>query len=159
MTPGHPDKVHCVPHLVLLMSYRVSRFLQRKERCFTLKGSAQAAGFLREDLRALDHEESWILLLNSANLPLAKKMITVGTIKSTQIDHRRIIKEALLTNATAIILFHNYPSGTPVPSVADINETNKLRKACDIFDISLLDHIILTDESYYSFADETQNKF
>jgi len=124
-----------------------------------IKASAQAAGFLREDLRKLDHEESWILLLNSANLPLAKKMITVGTIKSTQIDHRRIIKEALLTNATAIILFHNHPSGTPVPSVANINETNKLRKACDIFDISLLDHIILTDESYYSFADETQNKF
>ena len=124
-----------------------------------IKASAQAAGYLREDLRDLDHEESWILLLNSANLPLAKKMITVGTIKSTQIDHRRIIKEALLTNATAIILFHNHPSGTPVPSVADINETNKLKKACDIFDISLLDHIILTDESYYSFADETQNKF
>ena len=94
--------------------------------------------------------ESWILLLNSANLPLAKKMITVGTIKSTQIDHRRIIKEAMMCNATAIILFHNHPSGTPAQSVADINETNKLRKACDIFDISLLDHIILTDESYYS---------
>jgi DNA repair protein RadC len=62
-----------------------------------IKASAQAAGYLREDLRNLDHEESWILLLNSANLPLAKKMITVGTIKSTQIDHRRIIKEALLT--------------------------------------------------------------
>ena len=124
-----------------------------------IKASAQAAGYLREDLRNLDHEESWILLLNSANLPLAKEMITVGTIKSTQIDHRRIIKEALLTNATAIILFHNHPSGTPAPSVADINETNKLRKACDIFDISLLDHIILTDESYYSFAEETQNKF
>ena len=124
-----------------------------------IKASAQAAGYLREDLRNLDHEESWILLLNSANLPLAKKMITVGTIKSTQIDHRRIIKEALLTNATAIILFHNPPSGTPDQSFADINETNKLRKACDIFDISLLDHIILTDESYYSFADETQNKF
>ena len=124
-----------------------------------IKASAQAAGYLREDLRNLDHEESWILLLNSANLPLAKKMITVGTIKSTQIDHRRIIKEALLTNATAIILFHTHPSGTPAPSVADINETNKLRKACDIFDISLLDHIILTDESYYSFAEETQNKF
>ena len=123
-----------------------------------IKGSAQAAGFLRENLRVLDHEESWILL-NGANLPLAKKMITVGTIKSTQIDNRRIIKEALMCNATAIILFHNHPSGTPAPSVADINETNKLRKACDIFDISLLDHIILTDESYYSFAEETQNKF
>ena len=124
-----------------------------------IKASAQAAGYLREDFRDLDHEESWILLLNGAHLPLAKKMITVGTIKSTQIDHRRIIKEALLTNATAIILFHNHPSGTPAPSVADINETNKLKKACDIFDISLLDHIILSDNSYYSFAEETQNKF
>ena len=124
-----------------------------------IKASAQAAGFLREDLRSLDHEESWILLLNGAHLPLAKKMITVGTIKSTQIDHRRIIKEALMTNATSIILFHNHPSGNPAPSVSDINETNKLRKACDIFDISLLDHIIVTDKSYYSFADETQNKF
>ena len=92
-----------------------------------IKASAQAAGFLREDLRSLDHEESWILLLNGAHLPLAKKMITVGTIKSTQIDHRRIIKEALMTNATSIILFHNHPSGNPAPSVSDINETNKLR--------------------------------
>ena len=121
-----------------------------------IKASAQAAGYLREDFRDLDHEESWILLLNSANLPLAKKMITVGTIKSTQIDHRRIIKEALMCNATAIILF---PSGNPAPSASDMNETNKLKKACDIFDISLLDHIILSDNSYYSFAEETQNKF
>ena len=89
-----------------------------------IKASAQAAGYLREDFRDLDHEESWILLLNSANLPLAKKMITVGTIKSTQIDHRRIIKEALLTNATAIILFHlcrirhkwNYTDGLVIPN-------------------------------------------
>ena len=66
-----------------------------------IKASAQAAGYLREDFRDLDHEESWILLLNGAHLPLAKKMITVGTIKSTQIDHRRIIKEALPTTTRA----------------------------------------------------------
>ena len=141
----------------------LNRSIMKKQAHYTpdtpIKASAQAAGFLREDLRSLDHEESWILLLNGAHLPLAKKMITVGTIKSTQIDHRRIIKEALMTNATSIILFHNHPSGNPAPSVSDINETNKLRKACDIFDISLLDHIIVTDKSYYSFADETQNKF
>ena len=124
-----------------------------------ITASAQAAGYLRENLSSLDHEESWILLLNSAKLPLAKKMITVGTLTSTPIDHRRVIKEALMTNATAIILFHNHPSGNPVPSVSDINETNKLRKACDIFDISLLDHIIVTDNSFYSFAEESQNKF
>ena len=55
--------------------------------------------------------------------------------------------------------FHNHPSGNPAPSASDMNETNKLKKACDIFDISLLDHIILSDNSYYSFAEETQNKF
>ena len=176
LSPGHPGKVRFSLHLALPMSWRVTydqlrkkdvspsnRSIMKKQAHYTpdtpIKASAQAAGYLREDFRDLDHEESWILLLNGAHLPLAKKMITVGTIKSTQIDHRRIIKEALLTNATAIILFHNHPSGTPVPSVADINETNKLKKACDIFDISLLDHIILTDESYYSFAEETQNKF
>ena len=69
----------------------------KKQAHYTLgtpiKGSAQAAGFLREDLRALDHEESWILLLNSANLPLAKKMITVGTIKSTQTDRLTFVDE------------------------------------------------------------------
>ena len=124
-----------------------------------ITASAQAAGFLREDLRSLDHEESWFLLLNSAKLPLAKKMITVGTLKSAPIDHRRVIKEALMTNATAIILFHNHPSGSAVPSASDINETQRLKRACDIFDIELLDHIILTDESFYSFAEETQNKF
>ena len=124
-----------------------------------ITASAQAVGYLREDLSSLDHEEYWILLLNSAKLPLAKKMITVGTLTSTPVDHRRIIKEALLSNATAIILFHNHPSGVPTPSVSDINETNRLKKACDLFDIALVDHIILTDESYFSFTEESQNKF
>ena len=106
----------------------LNRSIMKKQAHYTpdtpIKASAQAAGYLREDFRDLDHEESWILLLNGANLPLAKKMITVGTIKSTQIDHRRIIKEALLTNATAIILFHlcrirhkwNYTDGLVIPN-------------------------------------------
>lgn len=124
-----------------------------------IKESSQAAGFLHEDLRALDHEESWVLFLNAANMPLTKKMITVGTIMSAPIDHRRIVKEALNCNATAIILFHNHPSGNPRPSSADIKETEKLRNACQLFDISVLDHIIVTDKAYYSFADESQNQF
>ena len=119
-----------------------------------IKGSAQAARFLREDLRALDHEESWILLLNSANLPLAKKMITVGTIKSTQIDHRRIIKEALLTNATAIILFHNHPSGNKKPSTEDDKLTQSAATAAKTLNIRMLDHVIICNDSYYSYADE-----
>ena len=121
--------------------------------------SSQAADFIREDLLSLDHEESWILLLTAARLPLVKKMITAGTLTTTQIDHRRILKEAILADAAAIILFHNHPSGIPLPSAADIRETDRLRQACSIFDISLLDHIIISDERYYSFADESQRKF
>ena len=124
-----------------------------------IRESSQAAGYLHEDLKSLDHEESWVLFLNTAGIPLAKKMITVGTIMSAPIDHRRIIKEALNCNATAIILFHNHPSGNPKPSSADIKETEKLRSACQLFDISVLDHIIVTDKSYYSFADESQKPF
>ena len=124
-----------------------------------IRESSQAAGFLHEDLKSLDHEESWVLFLNTAGIPLVKKMITVGTIMSAPIDHRRIVKEALNCNATAIILFHNHPSGNPKPSSADIKETEKLRSACQLFDISVLDHIIVTDKSYYSFADESQKPF
>ncbi len=124
-----------------------------------IRESSQAAGYLHEDLKSLDHEESWVLFLNTAGIPLAKKMITVGTIMSAPIDHRRIVKEALNCNATAIILFHNHPSGNPKPSSTDIKETEKLRSACQLFDISVLDHIIVTDKSYYSFADESQNQF
>ena len=124
-----------------------------------IRESSQAAGFLHEDLKSLDHEESWVLLLNSAGIPLTKKMITVGTIMSAPIDHRRIVKEALNCNATAVILFHNHPSGNPKPSSADIKETEKLSKACELFDISVLDHIIVTDKAYYSFADESQGQF
>jgi len=125
----------------------------------SITGSQTAAGLLREELHNLDHEESWVLLLNNAHRPLAKMMITVGSIASTIIDHRRIVKEALMNNATAVILFHNHPSGDPTPSSADIKETEKLRNACAFFDISLLDHIIIADRCFFSFADESKNTY
>lgn len=121
--------------------------------------SQQAAGLLREDLSSLDHEESWIILLNAAGIPLQKRMLTAGTLTSTIIDIRRIVKLALLSNATSVILAHNHPSGNSQPSTADISETEKLRQACSIFDISLIDHIIICDRDYFSFADEAKHNF
>lgn len=124
-----------------------------------ISDSDSAANLLREDLHDLDHEESWVLYLNNCNRPLDKLMITVGSISSTIVDIRRIVKQALLCNATRIILFHNHPSGNPHPSKADIAETEKLKKACDLFDISLIDHIIIGDDCFYSFADESEKSF
>lgn len=131
----------------------------QKQFAAAISDSDSAANLLREDLNDLDHEESWVLYLNNCNRPLDKLMITVGSIASTIIDRRRIVKQALLCNATRIILFHNHPSGNPLPSKADITETEKLKKACDLFDISLIDHIIIGDDCFYSFADESEKSF
>ena len=137
----------------------MKRQASQKQFTAAISDSDSAANLLREDLNDLDHEESWVLYLNNCNRPLDKLMITVGSIASTIIDHRRIVKQALLSNATRIILFHNHPSGNPLPSKADITETEKLKKACDLFEISLLDHIIIAEDSFYSFADETRKSF
>ena len=137
----------------------MKRQASQKQFTAAISDSDSAANFLREDLNDLDHEESWVLYLNNCNRPLDKLMITAGSIASTIIDHRRIVKQALLCNATRIILFHNHPSGNPLPSKADITETEKLKKACDLFEISLLDHIIIAEDSFYSFADESRKTF
>ena len=114
-----------------------------------------AASLLREDLTGLDHEENWALYLNRANRPIGKMMVTCGTISSTLMDKRRIVKNALLHDATGIILFHNHPSGNPLPSPHDIEETDALKKCCDLFEIALLDHIIISDRRYFSFANDS----
>lgn len=124
-----------------------------------VNGPEDAADTMRDIFRDLDHEEAWVLYLNADNRVIGHVQVSVGGLDQTVIDKRRIIKLALEADATAIILFHNHPSGNPKPSSTDIKETEKLRSACQLFDISVLDHIIVTDKSYYSFADESQNQF
>lgn len=124
-----------------------------------IRGSLDAARVLYDELHALDHEESWALYLTSTNRPIAVEMITCGTLRSTLMDHRRVVKKAILCDAAGVILYHNHPSGEPQPSTADIQETEKLRNACSLFDISLLDHIIISNECFFSFADESKNTY
>lgn len=121
--------------------------------------SYNAANQLYDELRDLDHEESWVLFLHSDNTIIAKKMMTCGTLTSTVLDKRRVIKESILCDAAGIILYHNHPSGNCNPGVADISGTEELRKCCDLFSISLLDHIIITSKNYYSFADESEKQY
>ena len=104
--------------------------------------------------RHLDHEECWILHLNKSNRLTHKEMITIGGLDSTIIDNRIIIRKAIERNSTGIILVHNHPSGSALPSSADITQTRSLHKALKTCDISLLDHVIIAAGSYYSFADE-----
>jgi DNA repair protein RadC len=102
----------------------------------------------------LPHEEFWILLLNRANVIIDKVKVSQGGISGTVIDVRIILKTAIEKQASSIILCHNHPSGNTKPSENDSSLTNKLKDAGKLMDIAVLDHLIVTYNSYFSFADE-----
>ena len=100
------------------------------------------------------HEEFWVLYLNYSNKVIHKSQMSKGGITGTIVDVRMVFKMALEHNATYIILVHNHPSGNLIPSDADISITKRLKIAGQNLDVKVLDHVIVTDKSYYSFADE-----
>ena len=102
----------------------------------------------------LPHEEFWILYLNNSNKVISKAQMSVGGITGTLVDVRLVFKMALEKCATALILCHNHPSGTLIPSDADKQLTKKLKTAGDSLDIKVLDHLIVTERNYFSFVDE-----
>jgi DNA repair protein RadC len=102
----------------------------------------------------LEHEEFWLLMLNRANRVLGRYKVSQGGLSGTVIDTRIILKKALDNLASSIIVCHNHPSGNKQPSDADVKITEKLKKAAEILEIKLLDHVIIADKSYFSFADE-----
>jgi len=102
----------------------------------------------------LPHEEFWILYLNNSNKVIFKAQISIGGITGTIVDVRLVFKMALEKGATALILCHNHPSGTLVPSDADKQITKKLKLAGDSLDVKVLDHLIVTETKYFSFVDE-----
>ena len=116
--------------------------------------SADAAAIFKPLLSDLAHEEFWILLLNRNNLVLDKIMVSQGGLSGTVIDVRIILKMALDKLACSIILCHNHPSGNLVPSEADKEITRKIKEAGKHMDIPVLDHVIIGNGSYFSFADE-----
>ncbi len=102
----------------------------------------------------LPHEEFWIIYLNNANKVLRTVQLSKGGITGTVVDIRIAFKMALQLGAVAVILVHNHPSGTLKPSQPDIQLTKKLKTAGDHLDIKVLDHLIVTEKAYFSFADE-----
>lgn len=118
-----------------------------------ITGSNDAADLFMPLLGDLDHEEFWILLLNRSNRVLDKFMASKGGITGTVIDVRTIMKCAVEKSATSMILCHNHPSGNLSPSDADLQITRKIKDAGKIMEIQVLDHLIITQKSFYSFAD------
>ncbi|HDS08116.1 MAG TPA: JAB domain-containing protein [Bacteroides sp.] len=127
--------------------------MQQVER-ITVKSSRTVYDLFHPLLGDLDHEEFWLLMLNRANRVLGRYKVSQGGLAGTVIDTRIILKKALDHLASSIIVCHNHPSGNKQPSDADAQITEKLKKAADMIEIKLLDHVIIADKSYFSFADE-----
>jgi DNA repair protein RadC len=116
--------------------------------------SKDIAGFLQAQLQYKSHEVFAVVFLNRSNKINHYEIISEGGITGTVADPRIILKKALQHEAVSIVLCHNHPSGNLRPSRQDQELTNKIKEAAQYFDIKVLDHIIVSDEGYYSFADD-----
>ncbi len=120
----------------------------------TITNSKDAYSILIKDLADLNYESFYIMLLNQANKVIKTERISDGGITSTLVDPKKIFKKAIDKYASGIILAHNHPSGQLKPSENDIALTKKLQNGAKLLDISIIDHIIVGDGKYFSFADE-----
>lgn len=110
--------------------------------------------YMREKMKDLGHEECWALMLNN-NAKLIKRVrISQGGITETSVDVRLVMKQAILAEATALVLVHNHPSGSCRPSRFDDQLTQSVHEACKALHIRFMDHVIVTDGDYYSYAEE-----
>lgn len=121
----------------------------------TITNAKDVIGVVRPLLMDLEHEEVWALMLDNAMHVIDKVMITKGTSRASLVDVNGICRKAIKSNAAAVILAHNHPSGDPMPGQADIEETRRLKMSLKIVDIALIDHVVIAKGgAAYSFAEE-----
>ena len=125
-----------------------------KEEVLKVSSSKDTFELMRPHFEDLDHEEFWVILMSRSNRVIGKHFISKGGLAGTIADPKIIFKTALENQASSIILTHNHPSGNLKPSQADIGLTHKLCTAGNMLDITVLDHVIMTNSGYFSFADE-----
>lgn len=131
---------------------RVARATARDVECITSDGDV--VQLMRPIFDGLSHEECWALYLTSSNRIIERQRVSQGGVQATVVDHRLIVKRALELLSTQIILVHNHPSGAASPSDADKVLTRKIKEAAALFDIQLLDHIIISSEGHFSLRRE-----
>jgi len=129
------------------------RQLEIPEENSKIGSSKQVFDLMQPLLGDLPHEEFWVLFLNNSNKVISKDQISKGGITATLVDVRLLYKRAIEISAVAIIICHNHPSGKTNPSNADKELTQKIKQGGESLDIKLLDHLIITEKSYFSFAD------
>jgi len=146
---GEAKAISIVAAMELGRRRRGAEVLERKK----IGSSRDVFEIFQADMADSQYEEFWILLLNRANKIMKKVKISDGGVSGTVADPKRIFRAALDNMASSIILSHNHPSGNITPSNADVALTRKIVKGADYFDMVVLDHIIIGDGNFYSFAD------
>ncbi|MDJ1478930.1 DNA repair protein RadC [Cytophagaceae bacterium YF14B1] len=147
---GEAKAITIVAALELGRRRKESELPQRQ----VITSSKDVFTIMHSHLLDLLHEEFWVVLLNRSNIVMKKVQISVGGVSGTVADPKLIFKTALENLASSIILVHNHPSGNLKPSQADKDLTHKLKEAGKYLEIPVLDHVIITEKSYFSFADE-----
>jgi len=147
---GHTKAITLMTALELGKRRRLSEAVDRSK----ISSSKDAFDLMKPLLEDLSVEQFWTVYLNNSNKVLSQQKISEGGMTATIVDVRLILKRALEFNATALILCHNHPSGALKHSEADVALTEKVKNAAKLMDIQVLDHIIVTDQSYFSFADQ-----
>ena len=117
----------------------------------SISSDSDVARVMRPLFDGLKHEECWVLYLTSSNRLIERQRVSQGGVQATVVDHRLVVKRALELLSTNIILTHNHPSGAAEPSGADRTLTQRVKDAAALFDINLLDHVIISSEGSYSF--------
>ena len=147
---GEAKAITIVAALELGRRRRSEMALEKKQ----IVSSASVFELMQPIIGELQHEEFWVIYLNNSNKIILQLQLSKGGITGTLVDVRLVLKNALEVGATALILVHNHPSGTTSPSETDKQITNKLKIAAQSLDIKVLDHLIVTEKAYFSFADE-----
>ena len=117
----------------------------------SISSSEDVVRIMRPKLQDKKHEECWAIFLTNSNRIIESRCMSQGGVQATIVDHRLIVKRALELLSTRIIIVHNHPSGSATPSGADFDITKKIKEATSLFDIQLLDHIIISATESYSF--------
>lgn len=130
------------------------RTMERSDDNPQMTNASQVYEYMRPLMQDLPHEEFWAILLNNSSRIIKRTRISSGGLTATAVDVRMVLKEALIADATCIIVCHNHPSGQLRPSRDDQMLTDRLHTALNQINIKLLDHVIITDGTYYSFAED-----
>lgn len=147
---GEAKAITIITALELGLRRRLEKALEKNK----IKCSSDVFEVMQPLIGDLQHEEFWTIFLNNSNKILHKSILSKGGLTGTLVDSRIVFKKAVELSATGIILCHNHPSGNIKPSTSDIDLTKKIKKAGDILDIKVMDHLIITEKEFTSLADE-----